>query len=352
MPKRLLALALTPALTFFACSRAEQPVRAAAPAATPAAVAPGAPVAEFDGGTITAAELDERAAGRLARVRQEEFEIRSQVLDELLAERLVAIEAKKRGISSEALLAQEVDAKAQKVPDSQVDAIYEQNKTRFGSATRDEAIAQIRRIMQQRAVDGQRAEYEHELRQAASVKVLLEAPRVAVDIPKGAPSTGAASAPVTIVEFTDYQCPYCHRSQSVIEEVLARYSGQVRLVHLDFPLDGHPQALPAARAARCAGEQGRFWDYHKSLMTQAGSFDDADLEGRASALKLNASRFKSCLASDRFDASIQAELRQGAELGVTGTPAYFVNGRLLSGAHPIESFEEVIDAELGTAQGG
>jgi protein-disulfide isomerase len=128
--------------------------------------------------------------------------------------------------------------------------------------------------------------------------------------------------------------------------VLQRYAGKVRLVHLDFPLDGHAEALPAARAARCAGEQGRFWEYHRSMMSRPGSLDTADLRGRAAQLKLDAGKFDPCLASERYDEAIRAELRQGAELGVTGTPAYFVNGRMLSGSRPIESFVEVIDAEL------
>jgi protein-disulfide isomerase len=155
---------------------------------------------------------------------------------------------------------------------------------------------------------------------------------------------------VTIVEFTDYQCPYCHRAQSTIEKVLSRFSGRVKLVHRDFPLDGHAQALPAARAARCAGEQGRFWDYHKNLMTASGDLSEADLETRAGTLKLNPTAFATCLASDRFDASIKESVEVGVKAGVTGTPAYFINGRMLTGARPYDDFQEVIEAEL--ARGG
>jgi protein-disulfide isomerase len=178
------------------------------------------------------------------------------------------------------------------------------------------------------------------------VSVRLEPPRIDVKIPAGAPATGPNDAPVTIVEFTDYQCPYCHQSQRAIDEVLSRYSGKVRLVHLDFPLDIHPEAVSAARAARCAGEQGKFWEFHRSLMMQKGSMDAGDLKARAKTLELQERAFGSCLASDRHDEAIQAELHQGTELGVTGTPAYFVNGRLLSGSQPVDSFADVIDAEL------
>jgi protein-disulfide isomerase len=303
-------------------------------------------VAEVDGAPILASELDRQAAGRLARVRQEEYDIRRQALDELIAERLVAAEAARRKVAPEELLRQEVDAKAGAMPDAQVELLYEQNKDRFAGMPRADAIARIREIVGERAKAERRAAYEAELRKAARVAVRLEAPRVSVEVPAGVPATGPENAPVTIVEFTDYQCPYCHRAQGTIDEVMRRYAGKVRLVHMEFPLDGHPGAVPAARAARCAGEQGKFWEYHRSLMTAPGALDEADLEGRAASLGLGAGPFASCLSSDRHDAAIQASAEQGASLGVTGTPAYFVNGRLISGARPFESFAEIIDQEL------
>ena len=309
-------------------------------------------VAEVNGGAILASELDERVSSRLARLRQEEYDLRRQTLDELIAERLLAAEAGKRGLSAEELVKQEIDKKITPPDEAQIEAIYEQNKLRFGSATKKEAIVRIREVLTQRAIADRRTLYEKELRGAARVAVRLEPPRAQVAIPAKAPATGPTQAPVTIVEFTDYQCPYCHQAQMTIDEVLRRYEGKVRLVHLDFPLDFHSEAVPAARAARCAGEQGKFWEYHHSLMTQNGSLQPDDLKDRAAKLRLSERAFGSCLSSDRHDASIQAELKQGTDLGVTGTPAYFVNGRMLSGAHPVESFSEVIDSELRTAQGG
>ena len=354
---RALAVLLAVPFALVACSRPTPPASSAggpgAGATTPAAGPAGSPtvsgvgvVAEVNGAPILASELEQKVVGRLARLRQEEFDIRRQALDELIAERLIAAEAARRSLSAEELLRQEVDARAAALPAEQVESIYEQNKARFAGQTRDQALARIREVLGQRAKAERRAEYEKQLRGAARVAVRLEAPRVAVDVPAGAPATGPAGAPITIVEFTDYQCPYCHRAQGTIDEVLQRYSGKVRLVHLDFPLDGHPQAVPAARAARCAGEQGKFWEYHRGLMTGQGTLEDADLKGRASKLGLDASAFAACLSSGRHDGAIQASFAQGEALGVTGTPAYFVNGRMISGARPFESFAEVIDAEL------
>jgi len=345
MSKRRVALVLAVPIALASCGRT--PAAPPAPARSTASAATGTGVvAEVNGAAILSSELEQRVFNRLARLRQEEYDTRRQTLDEIIAERLVAAEAAKRGVSAEELLKQEVDKKVTPLDEKQLDAIYEQNKPRFGSAPKKEPVARIREILTERAVSERRAVFEKDLRRAATVAVRLQAPRIEVQVPAGAPATGPKDAPVTIVEFTDYQCPYCHSSQRTIDEVLSRYSGKVRLVHLDFPLDIHSEAVPAARAARCAGEQGRFWEYHHSLMTQRGSMDEADLKARAKTLDLGERAFGSCLASDRHDPAIQAELHQGTELGVSGTPAYFVNGRLLSGSQPVESFVEVIDSEL------
>jgi len=346
---RALALLLPAILALAACSRpggTPSSAGAPTPAAPPTAVTGVGVVADVNGTPILAAELEQKVAGRLVRVRQEEYELRRQALDELIAERLVAAEAAKRKVTPEELARQEVDAKSATLLQVQIETVYEQNKARFAGQTREEALARIREVLGERAKAERRAAWERELRDAARVAVRLEAPRATVAIPAGAPSTGPVNAPVTIVEFTDYQCPYCHRAQSVIDQVLSRYAGKIRFVHLDFPLDGHPGAIPAARAARCAGEQGKFWEYHRGLMTAPGSLDAADLARRAATLELDGSSFGACLSSGRHDDAIQASFRQGEELGVSGTPAYFVNGRMLSGARPLESFTELVDAEL------
>lgn len=354
-----LALVLVAPVALAACSPQRGDSASAAPSAAPAASAtpaavstPTAPsngkgvVADVNGSPILLSELDQRAAGRLLRLRQEEYEVRSQVLDEMIAERLVAAEAKKRGISAEELLRREVDARVAPVDQSRLDAIYEQNKPRFGTTPRDEAIARIRQAMSDQAVNERRASFERELRGQAQVAVQLQVPRAEVVIPKGAPATGAAGAPVTIVEFTDYQCPYCHRAQSVIEEVLQRYAGKVRLVHLDFPLDGHPEAVPAARAARCAGEQGKFWEMHDKIFADQKNMNLETYKTYAKQLGMDVGKFEESIKSGRHKAGIQADIAEAAQLGNSGTPAFFVNGRFLSGAKPFEAFAAVINAEL------
>jgi protein-disulfide isomerase len=307
-------------------------------------------MAEVDGMVITRADLDRKAEAGLARLRQEEYDLRHQALDQLVAERLVDAEARRRGVSREELLRQEVDAKVTAPTATQVETTYDQNRVRLSGQSREQALNRIRGALSDRAKAERRASFEQELRGRASVATHLEAPRGKTEIPADAPANGPAHAKVTIVEYADYQCPFCHRAQGVMDEILSRYAGKVRLVHMDFPLEGHPGAVPAARAARCAGEQGRFWEYHHNLMTVRGPLDDGDLKGRAATLHLDPGRFSACLSSGRYDAAIQAQFEHGTEVGVTGTPSYFINGRMLSGARPFDDFKEVIDSELEAAR--
>ena len=337
--------ALLTALFPTACSRPPGEARSRPPAGGPGTGV----VAEVDGSVITREELDRQVEGRLTRLQQEEYEMRRAALEELMTDRLIEAEARRRGLSREVLVRQEVDGRTASPAPGQAELIYDQNRERFSGRTREQAVAEIREALARRLRSERRAQWEEELRKQATVVVRLEPPRAEVPIPAGEPATGTAGARVTIVEFTDYQCPFCHRAQGVMDQILSRYEGKIRLVHRDFPLEGHPGAFPAARAARCAGEQGRFWAYHRNLMTVAGALDDADLMARAKGLRLDAGAFGACLGSDRHDASIRAAYDDGVELGVTGTPAYFINGRMLSGARPLAAFAEVIDEELARA---
>src|SRR3989449_5135884 len=339
-----LRTALALLLLAAACRRSPAPQAAASPTPGPSA---SDVVARVDGVAIRGAELDERVAKRLMRLRQDEYEIRRQALEEMIGERLLAKEAKARGISTEDVLRDEVEHQVQEPDPKVLEQLYEQNKARFAGKPKTEVLGEIRKALRSRQRSERQAAFQATLRQKAQVEVALVAPRTDVAIPASAPTLGPNGAPVTIVEFTDYQCPFCHRAQATIDQVLSTYAGKVQLVHRDFPLEGHPQALPAARASRCAGEQGKFWDYHRSLMGAPGPMDEADLQSRAASLKLDSAAFATCLASGRYDAAIQESTEAGIRSGVDSTPAYFINGRLIIGARPFEAFKDVIDAELG-----
>jgi protein-disulfide isomerase len=322
----------------------------AKPAAATSARPGGEVVAEAGGTRVTWDELEKRASGALLKVRQEEYEIRKRALEEMIAERLMEKEAASRGVSVAELIKAEVDGKIQPAAQSEIDGVYERNKDRLPGRSPEEVKGEIARAFRDQRVALRREAFGRELRSKAAVKIHLDAPRVDVSVPANAPALGADKAPVTIVEFSDYQCPYCRRAQGTVEQVLQQYAGKVRLVHMDFPLDNHNRAVPAARAARCAGEQERFWDYHRNLLSADGDLTDEDLKRRATALGIDMEKFSTCLASDRHMAVVREGAESGARLSVTGTPTFFVNGRVLTGARPFEHFQEVIDSELSRAQ--
>jgi protein-disulfide isomerase len=161
------------------------------------------------------------------------------------------------------------------------------------------------------------------------------------------PSIGPDNAPVTIIEFSDYQCPYCQVwYKQVYQQLLASYPNQLRFVYRDLPLPGHTEAVPAAEAAECAGAQGIYWKYHDALFEQKYGLNRAAYEHYASDLGLDLPAFSACLDSSRFQAEIQADASDAARVGITGTPSFVVNGRLLVGALPFSDFKAVIDEEL------
>ena len=157
---------------------------------------------------------------------------------------------------------------------------------------------------------------------------------------------GPATAAVTLVEYADYECPYSRIAYRVIKGVQEELGDQLRFVYRNFPLPNHPNARPAAEAAQCANDQGQFWAYHDRLFADQTKLANDDLKASAAALGLDAGRFNACFDSHKYKARVDADTLAGNEAGVNGTPAFFVNGRLLSGAQPYEEFKKVIDEEL------
>jgi protein-disulfide isomerase len=345
------------ALLLGAPALAQEPPRADAPpqaapkgVATPAAAAAATPPAATVAGTpIELTEVDELVRAQLMELRAREYQLRSQALEALITRTLLEKEAEARGIDAEALDQSEVAAKVS-VTDEDVKAVYAANKARLGGATEADGLAQVRNALTQQRQQDRRNAYARELRARYPVKVLLEPFRVSVDV-TGAPARGYAKAPVTIVEFSDFQCPYCVRARPTVKRVSEAYGDRVRWVFRHYPLDFHPQAQKAGEAAACAGEQGRFWEMHDRLWENPQKLQVADLKEHAQALQLDVPGFSACLDGGRHADLVERDLRAGQEYGVSGTPAFFVNGRLISGAQPFEAFQQVIDDELARSAG-
>ncbi len=319
-----------------------------AAAATPAVEKSGAVVASGGGLQITMSELDDKlGADTLAELRQKEYDLRSGALEELLGEKLIEKEAAARGISVDELKEREINKKTPPPNKAEVDRLYQQNQPRLARLSRERGIETVESALQGRDRQARAAAFRRELMKKHGVKVLIEPPRYAVSLPSDAPVLGPAKAPVTIVSFADYQCPYCHQAQGSVEEILKRYAGKVRLVHRDFPLESiHDRAIPAARASRCAGEQGKFWEYHRDLLSATAGFSEDDFKKRAATLGLNMTTFGSCLTQTQGDEPIRASVAEGMKVGVNSTPTFFINGRRLVGAKSIEDFVAVIEDEL------
>ncbi len=171
------------------------------------------------------------------------------------------------------------------------------------------------------------------------------------DVPVGAaPVRGDARAPVTIVVFSDYECPFCQRSEATLRALSQQYGGQVRFAFKDRPLPIHASARAAARAARAAGDQGKFWEYHDALFAHQDALDPASLERYAAELGLDVERFRRSLAAASTDAAIAADEKEATRLGVQGTPTFFVNGRRVIGAQPLARFQSSVEQALAEAR--
>jgi protein-disulfide isomerase len=337
---------------------AATPASSSAPAADKAASGSadaGQVVARVAGQPITNADLEALVGTRLSQLRmkaeQDEFTLKSQAIDQLVRERLVNAEAKTRGLTSEELLKAEVDDKSTAPTEDEIKQIYERNKARLGSRTLEETKPEIERQLKMQKSNERRNAYMAELMAKADVQVMLDPPRIKVNVPGAAPSKGPAAAPVTLVEFSDYQCPFCKRAHETVEQVVAAYPNDVRLVFMDYPLPMHNRAAAAAEAARCAGEQSKYWEYANSLMREAGDLSDENLKQRATSLSLDASAFEACITSTKHEPSVQSDFTEGNRVGVSGTPTFFINGRMMVGAKSLEDFKQVIEDEIRRAGG-
>jgi protein-disulfide isomerase len=301
-------------------------------------------VALVGGVPITAVQLEEAIKGPLMELRLREDSLRSQALDELITQALLEREATARGITLTTLLKTEVEEKATVTP-AEAKAFYESHKERFRDQGEAAALMQIDAGLGQQRQRERRDAFVRELRGKAGVRVLLEPLRVAVQPGAGA-ARGPVGARVTIVEFSDFQCPYCARVRPTIDRLQLTYGDRIRMVYRDFPLPMHPQAAKAAEAGACAREQGKFWEMHDRIFENQARLQVSDLKRYAGELGLELPAFEQCLDSGRHAADWKRDLEEGARYGVSATPAFFINGRPLVGALPFESFAQIIDDEL------
>jgi protein-disulfide isomerase len=336
------ALAVVALIGLTACSSSAQSARRPAAADV---------VATVGSTKITLAEVDDRAlrqsAGGFGSLSLEQalYQARLAAIDELVGDRLLEDEARARGIDRVELTTREIIAKVSTPTDAEIAAWFQQNQARTQGATLDQLRQPIKDMLVEQRTASARGQFLDGLKAKTAVTIALEPPRVAVD-DAGRPARGPSDAPVQIVEFSDFQCPFCQRAYPTVMQVLKTYGDRVRLVYRHYPLQNHPAARPAAEASACAADQGKFWEYHDKLFANASRLSDADLKQHAADLGLDAQKFNACVDTRKFQGDVEADRVAGDEAGVSGTPAFFINGRPISGAQPFEAFKRVIDEEL------
>lgn len=307
-------------------------------------------VATVGGKSITMSDLEESVRTELIAVENQRFEILEGGLQILIAEQLVEREAAEREVSVEELSKVEIFDKIAEPSDAEIEQVFESNKAQLGDATLESVRDQIVDFLRSSQAQELQKAFIASLQAKYGAEIKLAPPVIEVETGSG-PPRGKPDAPVTIVAFSDYECPYCKRGEQVIEQVMEHYGDSVVYYHRDYPLPFHPNAGPAAEAARCAAEQDRYWDYHTMLFVQtADGLSKERFVEIADALDLDRAKFDECIDSGRFTAVVAADMEYGASIGVQGTPAFFVNGRMLSGAQGFDRFESLIDSELARSK--
>ncbi|MDA2934697.1 thioredoxin domain-containing protein [Acidobacteria bacterium AH-259-D05] len=313
-------------------------------------------MAKVQGTTITREDVEEAAAQELEQLESEalqfavnqerqKHDILEKQLKTLLADKLFALESAQRGISPEELLEKEVETKVEAPAEEEVELFYAENaqrlqgsKTQLGPLIRQFLSEQKREESQQRFVDQLREKYA----------VVYHFPPLRLDVTwQGHPSTGAVDAPVTIVEFSDFECPYCLGLFGTLKTLKQDYGEKVRLVFRQFPLNRiHPHAQKAAEASLCAADQGKFWEMHDLMFEDQSSLKVADLEAKAKSLGVDSDVFENCLSSGKYAERVRQDVAEGTAVGVTGTPAMFINGRPLVGNVRYAQITKLVDEEL------
>lgn len=309
-----------------------------------ASSAVGETVATVDGRTITRADLEKQMRSKLIELDNERYEALKEGLDQMIAEEMITKEAKAQSLAPEALIKKEITDKVKAPSDEVVKKFYDDNTEAVQGQPLDAVKPQIVNYLQQQEMGQRQASYLDELKKKYKPSITLPAPVIEVST-EGRPEKGPKNAPVTIIEFSDYECPFCKRAEPAIAKIMQNYADKVRLVFRHFPLPMHKNAQPAAEASACAAAQGKFWEYHAKVFESSDLGTDR-LKAIAGEVKLDKAKFDECVDKRQFKADVERDLADGSDAGVNGTPAFFINGRLLSGAQPYEKIKEVVDQEL------
>ena len=298
-------------------------------------------VAKVSGADLTLTDLQQFESGKLLQAEYQYYLNERKALEELIDNRLLTDEARRKAVSLDQLMETEVYKGVKDPTEDQLEVYYEGLDTQDPYQTvRDDVLQHLRELRLSKA----RAAYVEQLRKQAKINILLMPPSAQVDVAK-AYTHGVDNAPVVLVEFADYQCPYCQKVNPQIQQLKKEYGDSLTVIFKDFPLPMHHSSEKAAEASRCAGEQGKFWEYHDVLFYSKQIELDA-LKEHARVLKLDGDRFDSCLDSGAEAAAVKKDLEEAKSLGLTGTPSFFVNGHFFSGVVDYAALKDIVNQQL------
>ena len=297
---------------------------------------------EIDSAKLTRADFERKLPASLFQARNTLFDAERKALDEFIYEYLMERQARKEDLTVTQLLRRHVNDVVPKDPSDEALRVYYEglDATEPFEAVRSKIIEYLR----QRRIAKEKASYLKSLRSEANVVIRLTPPRASISL-KDTPLRGPADAPVILVEYADYECPYCQTLQPQVEKLRAEYNQKVAFAFKDMPLPMHSNAQKAAEAAHCAGSQGKYWEYHDLLFSKK-EFETVSLKENARALKLDGAVFDRCLDSGERAEAVRAGLAEGQALGLPGTPAVFINGRLINGSVDFEAMRNIVEEEL------
>ena len=298
-------------------------------------------VARVSNTDLTVADLQQKEGGKLLQAQYQYYMNERKALDDLIDNRLLAEEASRRNIPLDQLLNTEVYRGVKDPTEDQLEVYYEGLDTQQSyESVREDVLEHIRELRRTKA----RAAFVANLRKEAKIDILLLPPSADVNL-SATYENGARSAPVVLVEFADYECPYCQKVNPQIQQLKKEYGDSLTVAFKDFPLPMHHGSEKAAEAARCAGEQGKFWEYHDVLFYSQLTTLDA-LKQHAQTLKLDQDAFNTCLDSGKEAAAVKNDLEEAKSLGLTGTPSFFVNGHFFSGVVDYQALKDIVSQQL------
>jgi predicted DsbA family dithiol-disulfide isomerase len=318
---------------------------ACAQGAAPEAGAVDPVVARVGDQVITQSELEAIAGPSLVALRQQIYQTQVAALEDDIFQRLVREAAAKAGVTDAEYRRMRIDEMVTEPDEGEVVKLMTQFRSQLAeddAQAREQVIQALKQREKQRLAEDLRKVLFEE----AGVEILLEPPRVEVAIAEGTPQQGPADAPITLVEYTDYQCPFCKRVQPTLAALLERYDGTIRHVFKNLPLPMHPQAQLAAEAALCAQDQGTFWKFHDWLFENQKTMNHDTMVAAAGELGMNVDTFTACIDGGTHSEQVRADVNEARGFGITGTPGFLINGRVLTGAQPVEQFEVIINEEL------